>query len=103
MDRLAIGETALARHVKRAQVILRCTSPGDGMRDESLHGESAAVFSAHQKNGDFTTDAQIWISKSKGLVLREEEDMDVGGGASGKSHLSIRYEYSNVQAPLISQ
>ena len=73
------------------------------MRDEFLHGESAAVFSAHQKNGDFTTDAQIWISKSKGLVLREEEDMDVGGGASGKSHLSIRYEYSNVQAPLISQ
>lgn len=73
------------------------------MRDESVQGESAVVYSAHQKNEDFTTDAQIWISKSKGLVLREEEDMDVGGGASGKSHLSVRYEYSNVQAPLSSQ
>jgi len=72
------------------------------MREESVQGESAVVYSAHQKNEDFTVDAQIWISKSRGLILREEEDMDVGGGAMGKSHISVRYEYSHVRAPEIS-
>ena len=42
-------------------------------------------------------DAQTWISKSKGLPLKTEEDIDTGGG--DKRHMSIRYEYSNVRPP----
>lgn len=72
------------------------------MRDESVQGESAAVYHAHNKTEDFTSDAEIWISKTKGLILRAEEDMDTGG-EGGKRHLSTRYEYSNVQAPVVSQ
>lgn len=71
------------------------------VREESVQGESAAVYYTHSKTEDFTSDAQIWISKSRGLILRVEEDMDTGGEA-GKSHLSTRYEYSNVQAPIVS-
>ncbi len=72
------------------------------VREEPVQGESAVIYSAHGKNEDFTSDAQVWISKSRGLILREEEDVDIGG-AGGKRHISIRYEYGNVQAPTVSQ
>ena len=52
----------------------------------------------HTVSEDRTTDAQVWVSKSKGVPLREELDMNVGG-AAGKSHMTLRYDYANVQAP----
>ncbi|MHB8486117.1 MAG: hypothetical protein ACYDCM_10370 [Candidatus Acidiferrales bacterium] len=72
------------------------------VREEPVQGESAAVYNAHSKTEDFTSDAQVWVSKSRGLILREEEVMDMGD-AGGKFHISIRYEYGNVQAPAVSQ
>jgi hypothetical protein len=68
------------------------------VRDEPVNGEAAALYTAHQQNPDEKSDSQLWISKSKGVPLKLEMDMDVGG-ASGKSHRSMRYEYTNVQAP----
>jgi hypothetical protein len=68
------------------------------VRDESVNGESAALYSTHEESAHGKTDSQNWVSKSKGLILRQEVDIDTGG-ASGKSHMSSRYEYSNVQAP----
>ncbi len=70
------------------------------LRDESVNGQSAAVYKTHNENEDTKEDGQVWISKSKGLPLREEQDIDVGAG--DKRHMSIRYEYTNVQAPAIS-
>ncbi len=70
------------------------------LRDESVKGESAAVYSTHNENEDSKEDGQIWVSKSKGLPLREEQDVDLGSG--DKHHMSIRYEYTNVQAPAVS-
>ena len=70
------------------------------LRDESVKGESAVVYSAHTETEDTKADAQMWISKSKGLLLRQEEDVDIGGG--DERHMSIRYEYTNVQAPAVS-
>ncbi len=68
------------------------------LREESMNGEGAAVYSTHSETQDAKSDAQLWISKSKGLPLREELDIDVGGKL-GKSHHSISYEYRNVQPP----
>jgi hypothetical protein len=68
------------------------------VRDESVNGESAALYSTHEESVHGKNDNQIWVSKSKGLILRQETDIDTGG-ANGKTHLSSRYEYSNVQAP----
>ena len=68
------------------------------LRDESVNGEAAAVYSVHTETEDFRVDNQIWISKSGGLPLKQETDMDVGG-AMGKSHKSMRYEYNNVHPP----
>jgi hypothetical protein len=70
------------------------------LRDESVKDESAAVYSTHNENEDSKEDGQIWVSKSKGLPLREEQDTDLGSG--DKHHMSIRYEYANVQAPAVS-
>ena len=70
------------------------------LRDESVKGESAALYSTHNEDEDSKEDGQVWVSKSKGLPLREEQDVDLGSG--DKHHMSIRYEYSNVQAPAVS-
>jgi hypothetical protein len=68
------------------------------LRDESVNGESAAVYSTHEESAHGKTDSQNWVSKRNGLILRQEIDIDTGG-ATGKSHMSSRIEYSNVQAP----
>lgn len=70
------------------------------LRDETVNGEAAAVYSTHAERTDMgiKSDGQIWISKTRGLPLRHEEDIDAGDGR--KTHHSTRYEYSNVQPPL---
>lgn len=68
------------------------------VRDELVNGEASTLYTAHQQNPDEKSDSQIWISKSRGVPLKLEMDMDVGG-AAGKSHRTMRYEYTNVQAP----
>jgi hypothetical protein len=67
------------------------------LRDESINGEAAAVYSTHaeRSNPETKSDGQVWISKSRGLPLRHEMDVDARDG----SH-SMRYEYTNVQPPL---
>jgi hypothetical protein len=68
------------------------------VRDESVNGESATLYAMHSETSRSKNDDQVWISKSKGLILRQESDLLPNDGR-GKTHLSIRYEYSNVQAP----
>jgi hypothetical protein len=70
------------------------------VREESVSGEDAVVYSQHSETEDAKSDGLIWISKSKGLILRIEMDLDTGGEL-GKDHMSIRFDYSNVKAPRI--
>jgi hypothetical protein len=67
------------------------------VRDEMVNGEAAALYMGHSENDGVKSDAQTWISKSRGLPLKTEEDIDTGDG--DKRHMSIRYEYGNVQVP----
>jgi hypothetical protein len=67
------------------------------VRDELVNGEVAALYAAHAENEDVKSDAQTWVSKSRGLPLKTEEDIDAGDGE--KRHISIRYDYSNVRPP----
>ena len=69
------------------------------LKDEPVSGEMAAVYSTHEEPQKGTLDSQIWISKAKGLPLRQEIDIDVGG-SGGKSHNSMRFEYGNVKPPM---
>jgi len=64
------------------------------LKDEAVNGEVAAVYSVHEQTPRGTSDSQIWISKAKGLPLRSEQDL------SAKNHISTRYEYGSVKAPM---
>ncbi len=72
------------------------------VRDESVNGKAATVYSMHDEHQGSKTDSQIWMSKSRGVPLKLEMDMDVGG-AAGKSHRTMRYEYTNVTAPPVGR
>jgi hypothetical protein len=65
------------------------------VRNELVGAESAALSSMHTGTEYSKEDAQIWISSSTGLPVREERDLDVGGLA-GKEHRSTRFEYGNI-------
>jgi len=65
--------------------------------DESVNGVSAAVYTSHSENEGVVGDSRTWIAKGTGLPVRQEEDISTGG--TDKRHMSIRWEYANVQAP----
>lgn len=69
------------------------------VRSESVSGEAATVYSLHSQSEHTKENAEIWIANGTGLPLREEADIDIGE-STGKSHLSTRYEYSNVHPPM---
>ncbi len=68
------------------------------LRDELVKGEPAALYTTHEETPHGKTDSKTWISKSRGLILRQEIDIDTGG-PNGKTHMTSRYEYENVQVP----
>jgi hypothetical protein len=69
------------------------------VRSESVNEESASLYHLQRETSGFKEDSQIWISKTAGLPLREEQDIDYRGPI-GKRHNSARFEYSNVQPPM---
>jgi hypothetical protein len=68
------------------------------LRDESVNGEPAGVWRIHSVSEFDTSDSDVWISTSRGLLLKSDVHQDVGG-ALGKSHIVSRYEYTNVRPP----
>jgi hypothetical protein len=70
------------------------------LRDEPVDGDTAAVYSTHAERSNLKSksDGELWVSKTKKLPLRQEEDVDARDGI--ENHHSTRYKYSNVRAPL---
>lgn len=66
--------------------------------EESVAGGPAVVYSLHSETEDAKNDERLWVAKGTGLLLRMDDDLDTGQ-ATGKRHTSVRYEYTNVQAP----
>jgi hypothetical protein len=73
------------------------------LKDETVNGEPAAVYSTHSEREDFSikSDGEIWISKSRGVPLRQELEMIESGDKPEVNHHSMRYEYTNVQPPAL--
>ena len=65
------------------------------VRDEAIGGEPATLYKVRNKSED-AADVQMWISKIRGLVLKQSYDL-------GPGRTEIRYEYSNVTAPTVSE
>lgn len=68
------------------------------VRGESVGGAAAVVYREHSDDDEMATDVDAWVGTGTGLVLRTEGDMSISDGG-GKSHMSTRYEYTNVQPP----
>ncbi len=69
------------------------------VRSDSTEGQAATLYSLHGENEHSKEDAQVWVSKTTGLPLREEADVELSA-SPGKRHVSNRYEYGNVRAPM---
>jgi hypothetical protein len=67
------------------------------LRDEAVGGEAAVVYGTHSENDGSKFDTQVWVAKGSGLVLRTESDLDPGD--VDQTHVSTRYEYTNVHPP----
>lgn len=69
------------------------------LRSELIGAEPVTVYSIRSETEIFKEDSQMWISKTTGRVLKEEQDVDMGGKI-GKEHRSARFEYKDVRAPI---
>ena len=69
------------------------------IRDEAVSGQATTVYQVRTETEGLKSDGQVWVAKGTGLVMRVEQDMDTGGDASSKMHMSTKYDYSNVKAP----
>ena len=69
------------------------------VRSDSVNGESASLYHLQRQTENFKEDSQIWISTARGVPLREEQDIEMGGSI-GKRHNSAHFEYRNVQPPM---
>jgi len=94
-SRMTVADTRAQEeeNIKNAKV-LSCKRTGD----DTVGGEAATVYTEHTENEDTKSDGKIWISKSRGVILKEEIDLDSGDPI--KEHISLRYEYGNVKAPV---
>lgn len=84
--------------MKKEQQDKNANATCSAVREESVNGEGAVLYSVRQETPDAKIDSQLWISKSRGVPLKTDIQMDIGG-KFGKSHRIMRYEYTNVQAP----
>jgi hypothetical protein len=80
-------------NIKTAKVI-SCKRIGD----ELVGGDAATVYSEHSETADTKSDGKVWISKTRGVLLKNEIQLDSGDAT--KQHITIRYEYGNVKAPI---
>ena len=69
------------------------------LRNESVNGEAAKLYSVHREYDEVKEDGQMWVSTSNGLLLRVAEDVDNRGNKKN-GHQSTRFEYGNVQPPM---
>jgi negative regulator of sigma E activity len=68
--------------------------------DETVGGVAANVYRVHSETPDVgKSDATIWISKSSGLPLKSDEDLN--DGTSTQHHL-IQWSYTDIHAPAIN-
>jgi hypothetical protein len=78
---------------KKNAKVVTCKRVGS----ESVNGQAATVYTEHTETEDSKSDGKIWISSS-GVILKTEIDLDPG--SDDRVHMTIRYEYGNVKAPI---
>jgi hypothetical protein len=65
-----------------------------GPKDAPLDGQTTVFYRSHSETDKGKVDLQIWISRTKGVLLRQDTDSE-----GGTVVISSRYEYDNVKKP----
>jgi hypothetical protein len=68
------------------------------VRDDSVEGLSATVYTLHSESEVGKSDGQIWISKVSALPLRQKIELAMNG-ITEKNHVETRFVYSGVGPP----
>jgi hypothetical protein len=68
------------------------------VRDESVEGVSATVYTLHSESEVGKSDGQIWISKASALPLHQKIDLAMNG-ITEKNHVETRFVYSGIEPP----
>lgn len=72
------------------------------LRSETINGIAAVAYHVHSETPDVgNADGTVWIAPSLGLPLKTEEDIMQSMGP--KMHLSITWDYANIQAPVVGR
>jgi hypothetical protein len=74
----------------------KTTTSCQRLPDETVNGTAEIVFQVHNKGEASTSDGKVWLAKATGLPMRGEEDVL---SSATKTHISTRFEYTNVQPP----
>jgi len=92
-------DEALQQHRERfdSGTAYRCQT----IRREAVNGVPAVVYQMHSETDEGISDGQMWIAINSGLPLRQEVDLEVLVGQTGKSHTSARFDYVNVHKPAV--
>jgi hypothetical protein len=62
------------------------------LRDENLNGEATSLYSDVMKSQAGTAAAKVWISKSKGMILQQDVDVDMGAKGKGKQTILFTFK-----------
>ena len=68
------------------------------VREESVEGVSATVYTLHSESAVGQSDGLIWISKVSALPLRQKIELAMSG-ITEKNHVETRFVYSGVEPP----
>jgi len=68
------------------------------LRNESIAGVAATVYSIHDESDAGISDTTLWVSNADGLPLKQVIDME-SGASKTKSHSEVRFVYTDVKAP----
>jgi outer membrane lipoprotein-sorting protein len=68
------------------------------VRDETIDGTAAVLYNFHLQNEDSQGEAQMWISKTQGVMLRYE-----AVSPADQMRISMRYVFTDVHAPQVTR
>jgi hypothetical protein len=69
------------------------------VKNETIDGQSAALYETLVGDGADHSTNLMWISKSTGLPVHQKIQVNPDG--TDKVEYEIRFEYTNVQAPSV--
>ena len=71
------------------------------LRSEAVGGQAAELYEVRSHGPEGNSEAQIWISSSSGLPLRQHTEMATAAAAGGqKSRHDVSFDYADVKAPI---